>query len=272
MKALTFAAATLIVLLAACGVGSEVDSLPHRLLAEDISAGEPWNTEVVESSDEVPTFLEESLVDWETEVDWGNEVLFVFTLAESSSCPLGHHQGIEFSQSDLRLYPVVEVEGSPSACTDDANPHTVAVAIQRDDLPSEEFSVWVEADEPPPGVVDGVTHMAAGELTSPQPSDPDVPRLDNEGTLKVGQTRLASSVTTHCGLDRIFRPIDDRQWMMEDAPDQLDYVPDEWLPFVEGEQVDLLVERSAEDRLTVAPVGSDHSRIYVPADDRVGCD
>lgn len=277
-RLLLFVTATLLVV-GACNTdsdllpGGEVESVPYRLLVEDVAADEPWSTHVAENPSDVPPELADVGLDWETDVDWGNEVVFVFTLAESSSCPFGPVENMEYSRPDMRLYPVVDLEGSPSACTDDATPHTVATAIRRDELPSGEFSVWVEADDPPAGVVDGVTRVAAGELTASEVSAPDVPPLDAEGSMEVGESRVAYSVTTHCGLERIFRPVDGRQWKLAERPaEQLDYIPDEWRAFVEGEEVDLLIERVADDRLTVVPVGSDDPLTYVPADDRLGCD
>lgn len=63
------------------------------------------------------------------------------------------------------------------------HPHTVATAIRRDDLPSGQLSVWVQPDDPPPGVVDGPTDVAAGELTASGISETAAVPLDGEGAM-----------------------------------------------------------------------------------------
>lgn len=97
--------------------------------------------------------------------------------------------------------------------------------------------------------------------------------LDSAGTLAVGETRVAHDVTAHCGLDTIFRPIDGRQWVLEEHDgDQIDYIPPAWESALDGEQVDLVIERVEADRLLITAVGTDAELVYVPATDEVGCD
>jgi hypothetical protein len=104
----------------------------------------------------------------------------------------------------------------------------------------------------------------------------DPPALGADRQLAVGEVRIAHDVFTHCGLARLFAPIDGRQWVLTgDVPDELDHVPAPWRDDVEGGTggaIDLRVERVAADELLVAPVGGEDARTYVPAPDAVACE
>lgn len=283
MRSTWFSVTALVVaLVAACGKtptdstvpadegNGEVREIPARIIAEDVSAGEPWTTSRLTSSRELELLAPSG------EADWDNEVVFAFTLAESSSCPFGTVERVEYSEPDRRLYPMVPLAEEADACTDDANPHTVVIAIARDDLPDGELSIWVDGDEPPSGVVDGVTRFAAGELdTDGLPETGDVEALGQDGDLAVGETKIAHNVTTHCGLNRIFWTIDGREWVLNEddaSAENTDYVPEEWRGVVSGEAIDLQIERVEEDVLLVTALGTDHTLRYEPARDQLGCD
>lgn len=243
-----------------------VRQIPHRLLADGFDGGgQPWTTSIVTTDEELGSFVPDGTVDRES------EVVFRFTLAESGSCPFDDMRGLFYSAPDLRLYPEVPLVGEPDVCTDDANPHTIVVAVDRDDLPTGEFSLWVNAEEPPSGVVDGVTRVAAGELD--RGGSGEVQALSADGDLPLGEARIAHDVTAHCGLDRIYRPIDGRQWVLaDDVDDVIDYIPPAWEEALDGEQIDLLIERPEADMLLVTAVGTDTQLTYVPAPNDSGCD
>lgn len=244
---------------------SETIEVPHRVLVDGLEGGgQPWTTGLVGTQTELETLVPGATVDRD------REVVFRFTLAESSTCPFDQMQRLEYSAPDLRLYPVVPLQGNPEVCTDDAMPHTIVVAVDRGDLPDGAFSLWVSEENPPSGVIDGVTFFAAGELDDPGESG--IEALNAAGDLPVGETRIAHDVSTHCGLDRIFRPIDGRQWVLENGSDELDYVPVEWRSVMQGEQIDLVMERTEQDTIVVTAVGTDVEYRYVPAPDTEGCD
>lgn len=241
--------------------------VPFRLLADDLAVGEPWTARHL-GSPEALVALAGDAVDVD-DVDWDREVVFVFTLAEPSSCPIGELRTMEHSPTDRRLYPVVDEGDRSQDCTADANPHSIVVAIARHDLPQREFSIWVEGGEPAQGVAGGETRFAVGELTAPGPP----PALGAAGELAIGETRIAYAVTTHCGLGALFRTIDGRQWQLSSSkPVGMDHVPGEWVPFVRGQEIDLEIERTADDELRVTAVGSGHGLTYIPAEEQFTCE
>lgn len=155
-----------LLVLSACGNGrsTEVVQLEYRLLADDLVFGQPWTTQLATSPRDLPPPVQNAGLNPDSEVDWDHEVVFIFVLAESSSCPYASAEGLEFSNPDQRLYPVVPIEGAPTACTGDAQPYGLVVAVDRSDLPDTPFDLWVEPDDPPQGVVDGVTRVVASDL------------------------------------------------------------------------------------------------------------
>lgn len=80
----------------------DVAQIPFRPLADGLAVGEPWTTRRISSPEEL------SAVVVGAEVDWEDEVVFMFTLAESGSCPNGPLDRMEYSATSARLYPVVE--------------------------------------------------------------------------------------------------------------------------------------------------------------------
>ena len=127
-------------------------SIPYRLLVEDLAEGQPWSTAIV--APDTPGI----------DADWETEVVFEFNLAESGSCPFGQMEDLRFDQLNDTLFPVVPLADDFDACTDDANPHLIRVAVKRSDLPEDDFLLWVNEAEPPSGVVEGVTEVKVGEL------------------------------------------------------------------------------------------------------------
>ncbi len=194
------------------------------------------------------------------------EVYFLFTLAHSDRCLVSEFQGLEFSDADRRLYPVIdEPEGDGSDCADATAPYGIAVAVLRSDLPKGEFSIWIERSDPARDEQAQATYFASGELTGPDPETVEFPPLTSAGDLAVGETRVAFGTTTHCGLDTLFRNVDGRQWQLADGTATgADYIPSEWQSFVRGEEIDLVITRAETDLLEIAPLGSEDTRPYEP--------
>jgi len=144
----------------------DVVHIPFRALADALAVGAPWTTRLISSPEELSTLVVGA------EVDWEQEVVFMFTLAESGSCPNGPLVRMEYSATSARLYPLVEVTDQSGDCTSDANPRSIIVAIPRHALPTGAFSIWVEGGDPPEGGTVGPTFFSAGELLGSEAERP----------------------------------------------------------------------------------------------------
>ena len=132
----------------------DVIEVPHRVLADGLGTGEPWSTQVVTDAETLAVITPDVDAD---AVDFESGVVFALNPAESGSCPFGPIEGLEFDTLNRVLYPVVSLAGDFEACTADANPHLILVVVAKADLPEAPFDVWVNGQEPPSGVVDGVS-------------------------------------------------------------------------------------------------------------------
>ncbi len=244
-------------------VGTGIDSrgesisIPHRVLVDGVpdQSMPPWSTAVL-SDDEVWA------IDPDVEVG-DSEVFFGFWLAESGSCPFGPTVDVRFDLEFQVLFPVVPLaDGVGPDCEDDHNPHLVVVAVARDRLPGGPLTLWVDGGEPRD---EGSTFVADGELTSAVESGYE--RLKEQGTLNVGETKIATGVSTHCGLERLYWMVDGRQWLI--APGS--GIPGRWQQVVRDERIDLVITRTGVDELGVTAYGTDEMVSYLPAPDTEGC-
>ena len=135
-----------------------------RLLGDEWGAGDVYRTGIATDDDELATLWTKSgLSGGPGAVDWQREIVVWFGTAQSSSCP-ERLDGVSVTGSTLHADLVVP--GWPGACTADANPHSFVVAVERAILPSSPFHVQLDAEEPPPGTVDGRTTVEI-DLRSP---------------------------------------------------------------------------------------------------------
>lgn len=242
------------------GVGidsrGESVSIPHRVLVDgaDDESQEPWSTGVL-SDDQVWA------VNPDAEVS-DAEVFFGFWLAESSSCPFGPTVDLRYDVEFQVLFPVVPLaDGVGPDCEDDANPHLVVVAVARDDLPPGPMALWIDGGEPG----EGETFIADGELTTAVESGFE--RLTEGSELAVGETKIATGVSTHCGLNRIGWLIDGRQWVLANGSGY----PGAWDDVIRDESIDLVITRTADDELEVEAYRTGEGATYVPAPDVEEC-
>ena len=126
--------------------------IEHRVLADGLATGQPWSAAVITDTGT----LAEVAPALDATVDFDTDVVFALNPAESGSCPFGPIEGLEFDTLNRVLYPVVPLADDFEFCTSDANPHLILVAVAKADLPTAPFDVWVNGDEPPSGVVDGL--------------------------------------------------------------------------------------------------------------------
>jgi hypothetical protein len=100
-------------------------------------------------------------------VDFEKEVVVWFGAVYGSTCPTRLDDVAVATDGDPDLvHPVTVVPGGTGACTADANPHAYVVAIDRDRLPAGPFAIQLGPDDPPVGVPEERTLVAA-DLTAP---------------------------------------------------------------------------------------------------------
>ncbi|WP_139177828.1 hypothetical protein [Ruania alba] len=201
------------------------------------------------------------------EVSFTDEIVVWFGAMYGSSCPI-RLDGV--AVTDGVLHGQIVVPGSPGACTDDANPHSYLVAVERAMLPAGPFHVQLSADHPPAGVPEERTVVDVGlrepgstatddqlgtdenlidAADEPQPAGPG-------GVIEPGYPwpyRL--ELGTACGISRL-GPLNGVTWVTDTRD-----LPAAWEAAREGETVVvevLLTERtSAGGPSLTATVGAD---------------
>lgn len=256
------------------GSFGELSALPSVVLVEGADVGDIYTTALAADSSAFTTMWQElGLIGQVPDVDFETQVVFYFGAVESSGCPLGAVAGLMYNTVNQSIYPdipVVVPEGS-TACNDDANRHAVLVAIERDDLPGGAFSLWISADDPPGCCVDGMTFIAAGELTAP--AGASYAPLGANGELAISKTRIAYAVFTHCGVEWLGRSVNGQWWRAIDLESAgatgIDPVPPAWGEA--NDSLDLVLTLVDADTLEVRTLTSDVTVTYVPDPDAPGC-
>lgn len=129
-----------------------VSEIEFRVIGEDLREGEPYSVAIVGDSDDFAE-LSTGADRGSAAIDFEREVVLVFDLPESSSCP---YEGIEKLGHDAAtniVYPVVPTEGGDT-CTGDALPHRIILAVPRASLPERDFQLWINSSG---GAPEGVT-------------------------------------------------------------------------------------------------------------------
>lgn len=241
------------------------ESVPYRLLVEDIAIGDPYTVRRVTDFGYLPSQV------GDFGVDLDSEVFFEFVLAESGSCDLGSIERLEFNKTSRILYPVLTQRRPESAdCTADANPHLILVAIARSDLPTGAFSIamsetgWPQEWTP--------KAFESGELTTPDPDDRELPILGDPSELIIGETGLLIGYTTHCSTDYLWWIVNGLTWVRSDEGSI--NVPGDWLAVEREQSVDLQITLVAADRIEAVARGAETRLKFAPADPQlmVGCD
>jgi hypothetical protein len=192
-------------------------SIPHRVLVDGNSVGDVWVTSVANTREEFGSLLDELGITFEPlepPLDFTRQVVIHFGPAESGSCRFGPLADVVFDPATRRLFPVLTLEdplaeGETRACTADANPHPILVAIDRADLPTEAFDIWVENAPPPACCGNGVTRVSAQQLIAP-PGVEERPIDVPTGTIEAGPDDL---FVVHADGDLYLHP-----GMLSDAP------------------------------------------------------
>lgn len=200
-----------------------------RLLGHAQGAGEAYRTAVATTDEQLAALWAESgLGGAAPDVDWQTEIVVWFGAVYGSSCPV-RLDGIVVEGATLHGQIVIPGSGPDSACTDDANPHSFVVAVERTLLPAGPFVVQLDADDPPPGapeertVVDVDLSAPGFRATDEQlHSDPEAgfqpgPLVeDGHEGLPANGSRYVWNPRPQCpGV--VIGPIDDTLWRLADG-------------------------------------------------------
>lgn len=202
-------------------------------------------------------------------VDFDDEIVVVFALAESITCDAGEITDIVFDDDFNLIHPLTTTTYEMSQnvdCGSDITTQTAQIALSRKSLPDEAFSVSMFAGDAPS---ETMSFVAAREFSI---NDDGIQAVGVDGVVPVGETRIAYDVYTHCGVEYLAFGRGSGLWKVEsDIGGEVDFMPSDWADKVENQYVDLLVERPAKDRLEVVAVGADEVVAYAPTDDKYWC-
>ena len=98
------------------------------------------------------------------DVDFDTQVVIFVGFGESGSCPY-EHGGVEIDAAEKRVSFIDGADGA-TACTDDYNPRTLGLTMDRNSLPDGVFQV-----QPPNGAA---VSVAAEPVETPPQEEPDV--------------------------------------------------------------------------------------------------
>ena len=220
--------------------------VPSRVLADDVAAGDPWTSRLVNGFGDANPAVSDF------ELDEDNDVVFEFVIAESGTCPLGPFETLQFDRNSRLLVPVfVEVERDGD-CTADANPHLLMVAVARQDIPTGPFAIATST-----GLPEGLEPVpfAAGELTEVGVDDIDIPILGDPAVLEVGESGLLRRYTTHCDTRFLWWEVNGQFWGRVDEGNFA--VPGDWRAVERGQEVDLIITLEAPAVITAVALGAE---------------
>lgn len=177
-------------------------------------------------------------VDFETQIVVGLEIGF------SGSCPQTRLDGVEVGPDAVGFE--INTVTEEMACTDDYNPRTYLIALDRDRLPKPPFTIGRVDSHSGAGTIDddlrvpGSTPEAIGEAPPPPPE------VGIPGIIEVGFPWTAV-IDLSCGIESIGE-VNRVHWRTEAE------VPDEWLAAANEDgllQVSVLITEGPEPTLTL---------------------
>ena len=251
-----------------------------RLLADE-QTGFPYRTGFASDLQDLEALWREAGITAPLpDVDFESEVVIWFGAVYGSSCPNLRMDEVVIDEG--LVYPVIVDVDGPQPCTDDANPRAFLVAVDRDVLPADGFVIRLQADEPPPGVLDQQTFVH-GDVTVPGSyvagvrgelpgEEPGPPHVEYGGVIEPGYP-WSYNLHVHCGIEWLGE-LNGVQWQMENPPDGIDYIPEEWRKAIdEWEYVTVEVLLTEGDPPVLEATALGHTVRYLPAtEDPPGCD
>jgi len=121
-----------------------VEQLESEVLAEDFAGPEGVTFVVSNRTAYVSLLADIGLGESQVPVpDFDRSVAIYFGTTRGSACEGEYAYEVYYRKFDRRLYPLKTLVSGEGGCTDDANAHGLLVAIPKDALPAEEFTIWV---------------------------------------------------------------------------------------------------------------------------------
>jgi hypothetical protein len=156
--------------IASAGYSGDAAELPpgvyeveFRVIVEGLRQGEPYSVDVVGDSGGRAALIADVHRLPAAAVDFEREVVLVFDLPGSSSCPYKNISKLGHDPATNIVYPLVATERGDT-CIGDAGQHRIILAVPRASLPDRDFQLWISSPAGPP---EGVTIplVDAGTLT-----------------------------------------------------------------------------------------------------------
>ncbi len=138
-----------------------------RLLGDEL-VGETYRTGIATTDEQfLALWRKVGMTAQPPAVDFATEVVVWFGAVYGSTCPIRLDDvAIVTNHEPAVVHAVTVAPGGTGACTADANPHAYVVAIERDRLPVGPFAIQLGATDPPVGVPEERTLVAA-DLSAP---------------------------------------------------------------------------------------------------------
>ncbi len=255
-----------------------------RLLTEQDETGHPYRTGIATSAAQYAELWDAvGLTGERPFVDFEAEVVVWFGAVHGSSCNQLRLRGVVVDDTTVHAQ-IDEVSGS-TVCTSDAIPHAFLVAVPRDRLPADGFTIQLDADGPPLGATDERTVVTV-DLTGPgveaDPGDIKVGAPDQRQAYARNGDIIETGYATpfglyvHCGAT-VLGDLNGVLWIVRDPADLgggIDPVPPAWRDLEDEDQtivVEVLIAEGDPPTLTATANGV--SVVYVPGQDpNGGCD
>jgi hypothetical protein len=209
-----------------------------------------------------------------------------FGAVYGSSCPIRLDDVVvDTGQERAVVHAVTVVPGGTGACTDDANPHSYVIALERDRLPAGPFAIQLGPTDPPAGVPEERTVVdadlsVAGAVATVDQVGPDRALIDasqepqplESGAIIEPGYPVPFRMFVHCGI-AVLGELNDVWWMTgrDGVP-----VPRAWSGLVDQESqtivVDVLMTSGPDPTLTATAGGRAVAYHPVAPEDVPGCD
>jgi hypothetical protein len=257
-----------------------------RLLGDEL-VGEPYRTGIATNAAQYRRLWQRAgMTAPPPEVDFQSEIVVWFGAVYGSTCPIRLDDVVAVPDAEPALvHAVTVVPGGTGACTDDANPHSYVVAIERHRLPDGPFAIQLGAEDPPVGVPEERTLVntdltAPGSVATADQVGPDRKLIERSrqpqpaesgGFIEPGYP-MSFRMYVYCGI-AVLGELNDVWWMTgrDGVP-----VPRAWSDLVDPEThtlvVDVVLTPGPDPTVTARANGRSVEYTPVAADEVPACD